>query len=128
MVHEGIYATSAECITKLGDNYPSTAVDEAKINDFSLMAEGFINTISRKVFATDISGFGSLPAGGKGLLIEAASSYVGIMGLNHKPTGEDGAMARIEYEDRINVLRDSLLRALSLLRDQKVVLFIANGS
>ena len=128
MAHEGIYATSAECITKLGDNYPSTAVDEAKINSFSLMAEGFIHTISRKVFAVDIAGFGTLAAGGKHLLTEAASSFVGIMGLNHKPTGEDGLMSRIEYEDRINVLRDSLLRAFSLLRDQKVVLFIVNGS
>ena len=128
MAHEGIYATSAECITKLGDNYPSTAVDEAKINSFSLMAEGFIHAITRKVFATDISGFGSLPAGGKYILMEFASSFVGIMGLNHKPTGENGTMPRIEYENRINVLRDSFLRAASLLRDQKVVLFIVNGS
>ncbi len=128
MAHEGIYATSAECITKLGDNYASTAVDEAKINDFCLMAEGFIHTISRKVFAVDISAFGTLAAGGKHILTEFQSSFVGIMGLNHKPTGEDGAMNRIEYEDRVNVLRDSMLRAASLLRDQKVVLFIVNGS
>ena len=128
MAHEGIYATSAECITKLGDNYPSTAVDEAKINDFCLMIEGFIHSISRKVFAVDITAFNALAAGGKHLLTEAQSSFVGIMGLNHKPTGEDGAMPRIEFENRINILRDSLLRALSLLRDQKVVLFIVNGS
>ena len=35
-----------------------------------------------------------------------------------------GFTSRIEAEDMINVLRDSALRGLSLLRDQKVVTFI----
>ena len=124
MTHDGIYATSAECIAKLGDNYASTEVIEARINEFSLQAEALINGIGRKIFAVDSTAFTALSSSIKGILTEAASNLVGIYGLNFKPTGEDGAMSRIEYEDRINVLRDGLLRALSILRDQKLVTFL----
>ena len=35
MTHTGIFATSAECIAKLGNNYNSTNVDEDMINEFN---------------------------------------------------------------------------------------------
>jgi len=126
--HTGIYATSAECIGKMGDNYNSTQVIEARINEFCLMAEATINIVARHVFATVLAGYTALPAGGKCLLADIESSMVAIYGLNYKPSGEDGSMVRIEFEDRINILRDSVLRGLSLLRDQKVVTFIVNGA
>ena len=124
MAHEGIYATSAECIAKLGSNYNSTNVDEAMINGFSLQAEGLINGVARKIFAADSTAFTALSGSVKGILSEAASNLVGIYGLNYNPRGENDSMSRIEYEDRINVLRDGLLRALSLLRDQKLVTYL----
>ena len=128
MTHDGIYATSAECIAKAGDNYPSTICIEARINEFCLASEGTINAICQKVFAVDLAAFTALPDGGKALLQDASSSSVAIHMLSMKPTGEDGAMSRIEYEDRINILRDSMLRTLSLLRDDKTREFVFTGS
>lgn len=128
MAHEGIYATSAECIAKLGSGYNSTAVNEAMINGFCLQAEGLINGVCRNVFATTSGAFAVLPAGGKYLLTEVASSLVGIYGLTYKPKGETGTENRIEFEDKINVLRDAALRGLAILRDKKVVTFLTSGS
>ena len=128
MAHTGIYATSAEVIQKLGDNYPSTIVNEAMINSLMLQAEGLTNMVSRKVFAVDLTTFTALPAAAKYILTELTSNFVAIYGWNNKPTGEDGTTSRIEYEDKINVLRDALLRAMSLLRDQKGVKFLTSGA
>ncbi len=128
MTHDGIYATSAECIGKLGDNYASTEIIEARINELSLQAEGLINGACLKVFAADSTAFTALPSTTKGLLAEVASNFVGIYGLTFKPTGEDGAMSRIEFEDRINILRDGVLRGLSILRDSKTQEFLTTGS
>ena len=128
MVHEGIYATSAEVIQKLGDNYPSTIINEAAINSLMLQAEGLANMISRKVFAVDLSAFSALPAAAKYVLTELTTNFVAIYGWNNKPTGEDGTTTITEYEDKINVLRDAMLRAMSLLRDQKGVKFLESGA
>ena len=122
--HTGIYATSAECIGKAGDNYPSTICIEARINEFCVMAEGVINGACRIVFAVDTTAFAALGATVNGILADAASDLVAIKMLSMKPTGEDGAMNRIEFEDRINILRDSALRAISILRDKKTQAFM----
>lgn len=128
MSHDGIYATSAECIGKAGDNYPSTICIEARINEFCLQAEGLINNACQKIFAVDKTAFDALPSTTSGLLAEVASSLAAISMLTMKPSGEDGAMVRIEYEDRINVLRDAALRGLSILRDSKTQEFLTTGS
>ena len=127
MAHEGIYATSAEVIQKLGDNYNSTNITEAAINSLMLQAEGVANMVSRKVFAVDLTAFSALPAAAKYVLTEFTTNFVAIYGWNHKPTGEDGTTNRIEFEDRINILRDAMLRAMALLRDQKGVKFLTDG-
>ena len=128
MAHTGIYATSAEVIQKLGFNYPSTLINEVAINSLMLQAEGVANMVGRKVFAVDLSAFTALPAAGKYVLTEFTSNFVAIYGWNNKPTGEDKTTNRVEYEDKINVLRDGMLRAMSLLRDQKGVKFLTSGS
>lgn len=128
MAHTGIYATSAECIAAAGDNYASTAVNEAMINTFCLQAEGTINAIARKAFAVDITAFTAMPAGGKYILTTAEVAMVGIDMLKHKPTGEDGALKRLEFEDRIATLRDIKLMCFSLLRDEKIRTFIITGA
>ena len=128
MAHTGIYATSAECIAKLGSGYNSTAVNEAMINAFCLQAEGTINSMCRKVFAVDLTAFTALPAAGKYILTEVASSLVGIYGLTYKPKGETGTENRLEFEDKINILRDAVLRGLAIMRDKKFVKFITNGA
>lgn len=126
--HTGIYATSAECIAKLGDNYNSTQVTEDRINELCVQGEGLVNCACRKVFAADSTAFAALSTTVSGLLSEAVSNFVGIYGLTLKPSGEDGAMNRIEFEDRINILRDGLLRALSILRDKKTQDFLEGAA
>ena len=49
MVHTGIYATSAECIFKMGKGYDSTNVDEARINELCLQCESYINDLCREL-------------------------------------------------------------------------------
>ena len=128
MAHTGIYATSNECIMKAGDNYASTPITEAVINEFCLQAEGLIHSAARHVFAVDIAAFGAMPAGGKGLLKEIESNLVGIYIIQHKMRGEDGNKNRIISEDQINILRDAALRGLGMLRDKKIVTFIIEGA
>ncbi len=127
MAHEGIYATSAECLAKLGDNY-ETDVNEAMINSFCLMAETMLNCAARKVFAANKAAFDLLPAGTRYLLADAASNMVAIYGLTYKPTGENGLMYRIEFENRVNLLRDAFLRAFNIIKEKKNQDFLMSGT
>lgn len=124
MADEGTFATTAEIGRKAGDNASTTATAEAYTNDFIKQVESEINTICRYNFTDNYS---TLNDDVKYLLKQAASNMAAIYILNYKPTGQNGALDRIEYEDRINILRDAALRCLSILRDQKAVNFI-NGA
>jgi len=119
MAHTGLFATSAECIAKMGNNYNSTNVIEARINEFCLQAESYINVKTGYNWSDKFTAPATttLNADVWYLLAEAESCFVGIYGLNYKPTGEDGALSRIEYEDRINVLAWRLKEVLNLLRE-----------
>jgi len=125
MAHTGIYATSAECIQKLGKNYNSTDVVEARINELCLQGEGLCNCAGRKVFATDATAFTALSTDVKYLLTLVVSNYVGIYGIIYDMSG---FTSRIEAEDMINVLRDGMLAALSILRDKKTQKFLENAT
>ena len=115
--------TEAEIQQQSGDNV-STAFDTTMMTAANLRAESIINCVCRHNFSDTFSG---LNVDVKQILSDFCSSFVAIKALNYKPSGQDGTLNRIEYEDRINVLRDSMLRTMSLLRDQKVVTFI-NGA
>ena len=124
MTHTGIYATSAECIQKLGKNYNSTDVIEARINELCLQAEGLCNCAGRRVFATDSAAFSALSSDVRGILTAVVSNYVGMHGIAYDMSG---FTSRVEAEDMINVTRDGFLMGLSLLREKKVQTFI-NGA
>jgi len=121
MAHTGIFATSAECIAKLGKNYNSTDVIEARINEFCLQAESLINVTCRYNFSDN---YATLNADVKYLLTEVSSNLVAIYGITYDMSG---FTSRIEAEDMINILRDGALRGLSILRDKKAQDFI-NGA
>ena len=124
MAHEGIYATSAECIHKLGKFYNSTDVIEARINELMVQAEGVINDAGRKVFATDSTAFSALSSDVRGILSLVSSNYVGMSGIAYDMSAFP---TRTEAEDAINVLRDGLLLGLSILKDKKVQKFLENA-
>jgi len=118
-----IMTTEAEIKQKSGDNVSAT-FDTTMMTASNLRAESIINCICRYNFSDN---FATLNSDVKQILSDFCSSFVAIEALNYKPTGEDGVLSQIEYEDRLTVLRDSMLRSMSILRDQKVVTFI-NGA
>jgi len=125
MADTGIYATSNEIINAAGANASAVSVSEAGTNQFIAMAEGVINAVCRKVFAADQAAFTALPAGGKKILSETASCLAGIRCIEYDMSGYT---SRAEAEDMINVLRDTALRNMAILRDDKVQRFIINGA
>ncbi len=127
MAHEGLWTSSTECIAKAGDNYNSTNVDETMINAFCLQSESLINSLTRYNWSdlfTATETTTEISADVWHLLGLAQSALVGKWMLAYKPTGEDGTLSRIEFEDRINILRDDFLFAVSILRDKQVQKFM----
>ena len=121
MVVTSIMSTEAEINQKLGDNI-STGFTDAMKTAAGLRAESIVNAVARFNFSDWFAG--SPNADVKGLFSDIVSSSIAIEGLTYKPTGEDGAMNRIEFEDKVNILRDSMLRGLSILKDKKAQDFI----
>ena len=116
-----IMSTEAEINQKLGDNISTGFTDDMK-TAAGLQAESFVNTATKFNWSDWFAG--SPNADVKGLLSDIVSSLVAIEGLTYKPTGQDGNMNRIEFEDKINILRDGILRNISILRDKATQKFI----
>ena len=124
MVDEGLFATTTEVQRKVGANASSTSNVEAFINQYMTEAESLINTVVRFNFSDTYS---ALNVDVKGMLKQIASDLAAIMVLNYDATAIVSATSLIEYEDRITVLRDSAMRGLSILKDQKHTTFIKNA-
>ena len=128
MAHEGLFATSTECIAKAGTAYDSTNVDEAMINEFCLQAESVINCMCRFDWSNQFSAPATttlLPAMWH-MLGEVESNLVGIYMIEANMEGLAAGKYpdRITAEDMINILRDAALRGISILRDKKTQSFI----
>ena len=121
MAHEGIYATSAECIFKMGKGYDSVLVVEARINELCLQAESFINVLCRRIFAVDTTAFAALTTGTQYILTETTSNFVGYYGAMQSSLGY--ASTR-EQEDIMNTCWARFIHCIGLLKDQKSVTFI----
>ena len=116
MVMTSIMTTEAEVTQKLGDNI-STGFTDAMMTAAGLQGESMVNVVARFNFSDWFAG--SPNADVKGILSDIVSSFVAIQGITYKMSGQDGAKSRIEGEDQINVLRDGMLRGLSIIRDKK---------
>lgn len=121
MVHEGIFATLAECTAKAGENVDTTGWVEANINDWAAQSESYINCKARQNFSDTYT---TLNTDTKRILSEASSNLVAIYGIIYNM---GGYTTRIEAEDMINVMLFRFNQCLKLLEDQRVVDFI-NGS
>lgn len=118
MADTGIFATTEQVQRKAGLNASPVANVEAYINDFISQAESEINAITRFNWS---DGYAALDVDVKGLLTQAASNLAAIYVINYDMSGYS---SRTEAENMVNILRDAYLRAVSLLRDQKVKTFI----
>ena len=122
MVDTGIFATTAEVERKAGANVSATSKAEAYVNDYLTQVESFINVWTGNNFSDDYDG---LNVDVKGILKQIASDLAAIYVIQYDMSSSD--TSRIEFEDRINVLRDAALRGLSLLRDRVKTTFIKNA-
>lgn len=121
MAHTGIYATSAECIFKMGKGYDSTNVDEDRINELCLQCQSYINDLCKHVFAADAAAFTALTAGEKYLLTETTSNFCGFYGAMYSSVGYD---SQRENENIINTCWARFVHCIGLLKNQETVTFI----
>jgi len=121
MAHTGIYATSAECIFKMGKGYDSTNVDEDRINELCKQCESFINDLARQVFAADAAAFTALTAGEKYLLTETVSNFCGFYGAMYSSLGY---ASQREQENIMNTNWARFVHCIGLLKNQETVTFI----
>lgn len=117
MAVTSIMTTEAEIDQKLGAGVG--AFTETMKDAAVLQGESMVNVVARFNFSDWFAG--SPNADVKGLLSDIVSSFVAIQGITYDMSGYS---SRIEAEDMINVLRDGMLRGLSILRDKKAQDFI----
>ena len=117
----GIFCTIAEVERKAGANASAVSKAEAYVDDYTTQIESLINALCRQNFS---DGYAALSVDVKGLLKEVCSDLVAIYVIQYDFSGYT---SRIEAEDMINILRDSALRALSLLRDKKTQDFMTGA-
>lgn len=117
MAHTGIFATSDEILVKAGENY-DVSITEARINALCTQVEAYINCVTRYNWS---DAYSTLNADAKGILSLAASNMIAMYIIQFNMAGYT---TRTEAEDMINILRDGMLSALSLLRDKKTRDFI----
>lgn len=121
MAHTGIYATSEECIFKMGEGYDSTNVNEARINELCKQCESFINNLCRTVFAADAAAFAALDAGTKYILSETVSNFVGFYGAMYSSSKYN---SQREQENTMNTCWARFVHCIGLLKNQETVTFI----
>ena len=129
MAHTGLFATSAEILAKAGTNYDSTGVTEAIINSYCLQAESLINCSTKYNWSGEFTApatTATLSADIWHLLGEIESNLVGIYMIQSNMQGLAASPypSRIVAEDMINILRDAVLRGLSILRDKPTQKFV----
>lgn len=117
----GIFCTTAEVERKAGKNCSAVSKTAAYTDDYTTQAESLINSICRYNFSDN---YAALNVDVKGILKQVASDLAAIYVIQYDMSGFS---SRVEAEDMINVLRDSALRGLSILRDKKAQDFI-NGA
>jgi hypothetical protein len=118
MADTGIFATTAEVGRKAGEGASATSSAEAYVNQYLMEAESEINAQVRFNFS-DV--YSTLNDDTKGILKQAATNLAAIYVVTYDMSGYG---SRIEAEDIINVLRDSYLRCIQILKDKKVTDFI----
>lgn len=121
MADEGIFCTTAEVLRKAGAGASAVSSAEAYTNDYVAQAESTINGMCRYNFSDN---YATLNADTRDILKQVASDLAAIYVITYDFSGYD---SRTEAEDIINILRDSALRGLSILRDKKVQDFINNS-
>ena len=120
MADAGQFAQDADILLRVGTNASATVKAPGWFDSIIIDVEGFINTFCRFDFSTADAAT-TITSTVRGLLIDTGAALAAIQGITWDMSGYT---SRIEAEDMINVLRDTALRNLSVLRDKKTQAFI----
>lgn len=124
MAFTGITATEAEIDQKSGAGVDTNFTDTMKTQSL-LMAEGQLNAVCTFNFS---DAYSTLNVDVKHMVTEVTASLVAIDAIKYNMLGvTDTGFTRIEAEDMINVLRDSVLRNMAILRDKDVQKFMEDA-
>lgn len=124
MAFTGITATEAEIDQRIGSGKDTNYTDTMKTAAL-LAAESTLNAVTRYNWSDD---YATMNVDVRYIITEVTASLVAIEGIKYNMLGLAGtAISRIESEDRVNILRDAILRNLSILRDKKTQEFIQNA-
>jgi hypothetical protein len=115
-----IMTTEAEIIQKAGAG-KGASFDTTMMTASNLRAESMVNCLCRYNFSDK---YATLNADVKGILSDICSSFAAIEAICYDMSNYS---TRTAAENQINVLRDGMMRNLSILRDKKTQDFI-NGA
>jgi len=118
MADTGIFCTTAEVLRKAGANASAVSATEAYINDFVTQAESEINALTRYNWS---DAYTTLDVDVKAILKEAASNLAAMYVISYDMSG---FTSRLEATTMLDLLRDSYLRALGVLREIQVQRFV----
>ena len=121
MADVGVYIKNADIQAKAGTGASATAKAVAATDVYVLEIESLINCMTRYNWSDAYAG---LNADVKEILKGVGSDLAAIYVIQWDMSGYT---SRTEAEDMINVLRDSALRGMSILRDKKVQDFITGA-
>ena len=121
MAFTGIMCTEAEIDQRSGSGIDTNYTDVMK-TAACLAAESSVNDAARYNFSDD---YATINADVKYLLTDIVASIVAIQAITYNMKGLAGtAFTLREAENRVNILRDAVLRGFSILRGKKFQDFI----
>ena len=123
MANAGQFAQDADILLRVGTNASATVKAAGWFDTIILDVEAVINVMTRFDWST-ADAASALNATVRGILIDTGACLAAIEGITWDMSG---FTSRTEAEDMINILRDTALRNLSILRDKKNQDFI-NGA
>ena len=116
--YTGTLATLAECVDKAGALASTISTNEILINQFALDAEAYICCVTRYNW---VDAYSTLNTTVRRILTGLCTDLVAINAITYDMSGYTDIT---EAETMLNVYRESVMRGTSLLRDQKVKVFI----
>lgn len=115
MADAGQFAQDADILLRVGTNASATVKAAGWFDTIILDVEAKINVFTRYDWSTADAAT-TLNTTVRGLLIDTGACLAAIEGISWDMSG---FTSRIEAEDMINVLRDTALTNMSILRDKK---------
>jgi len=120
MANAGQFAQDVDILLRVGTNASATVKAAGWFDKIILDCEAIVNCMTRYDWSTKDAAT-TLNTSVRGILIDTGACLAAIEGIAWDMSG---FTSRIEAEDMINVLRDTALRNMSILRDKKVQQFM----